>query len=526
MFSINKLKLSVRMFIIGAVTVMTFTGLLTAGYLELKHEKYDAKNVKTQQVVETAWGVIDHYAKLSSDGNLSVEQAQAAAKTAIRHLRYGKIEYFFINSTSGQSIMHPMKPELEGQDLSGMADSKGKKLFAEMADVCRKNKSGFVDYYWEKPGEKVASAKISFVKLHPAWNWFIGSGIYVDDVEKELARTSWAMLLGGSLPLGTLLLLGFVVTRSIVKPLHQITAELNRAAITVADASSQVAGSSQLLAEGTAEQAAALEESSSSLEELSSMTKQNAGNAREVDVQMTETKNVVSRSNESMTELTVAMHDIASASQETQKIIKTIDEIAFQTNLLSLNAAVEAARAGEAGAGFAVVASEVRNLALRAGEAAKNTSELIEKSARRIHHGSELVKKCNVNLAEVSQGAEKVHKLVNEIATAAVEQAKGINQISTAVSEMDSVTQTNAANAEESAAASEELNVLSGQLQDTVKKLEKIVDGQITATRRAQPHGLNKTAEQKAGQPGKSLAAPDQTRHIRTLNHQTCENAF
>ncbi len=526
MFNLNNLKLSVRMLLIGLIIVITFTGLLAAGYFGLMHEKYAAKNVKTQHVVETAWGVIDHYAKLSNAGTISVEEAQTTAKNIIRNLRYEQNEYFFINTTSGISILHPMKPELEGQDLSGMPDSHGKKLFAEMADICRKNGNGFVNYYWEKPGETEPLPKISFVKLHPAWNWFAGSGIYVDDVKMEMARTFWTMLIGGSLLLGTLMLLGFFVTRSIVKPINQITDELNNAAATVAEASSQVAGSSQILAEGTSEQAAALEETSSSLEELSSMTKQNAGNAREVNTLMTETKNVVNRANESMAELTVSMHDIAMASKETQKIIKTIDEIAFQTNLLSLNAAVEAARAGEAGAGFAVVADEVRNLAMRASEAAKNTSELIEKSVKKIQHGAELVQKCNANFAEVSQGAEKVHKLVNEIATAATEQSQGINQISTAVSEMDSVTQTNAANAEESAAASEELNVISGQLNETVTKLEKIVSGKIDATREAQTRGLHKTSAQKTGQPGKRSAAPGKTKLLSAADYQNFENDF
>ena len=496
MFNLNNLKLSVRMLLIGLIVVITVSGLLVAGYYGLKHEKYTAKNVKTQHVVETAWGVIDHYAKLSNAGTLSVEEAQATAKNIIRDLRYEQNEYFFINTTSGISILHPMKPELEGRDLSGMPDSHGKKLFAEMADSCLKSGSGFVDYYWEKPGETEPLPKISFVKLYPAWNWFVGSGIYVDDVQKEMARTFWVMLIGGSMLLGTLLLLGFFVTSSIVKPINQITAELNNASTTVAEASTQVAVSSQILAEGTSEQAAALEETSSSLEELSAMTRQNSGNAREVNALMTETKNVVNRSNESMAELTVSMHDIAMASEETQKIIKTIDEIAFQTNLLSLNAAVEAARAGQAGAGFAVVADEVRNPAMRASEAAKNTSELIEKSVNRIHHGADLVQKCNANFAEVSLGAEKVHQLVSEIATAATEQAQGINQISKAVSEMDSVTQTNAANAEESAAASEELNVISGELNETVIKLGKIVSGRIEAGK-AQPHALRKTPAPK-----------------------------
>ncbi len=483
MFSINNLKLSTRMFIIGFIAVITVMALLMAGYFQLKKEKFSAKNVKTQQVVETAWSVLDHYAKLNKSGTLSLEEAQAAAKNTIRDMRYDNNEYFFIVGTNGTCVMHPTNPKLEGQDVKRIADTNGKYFFADMADVSVKRGSGFVEYFYEKPGEKIPSPKISFVKGFPDWNWFVASGIYVDDVQKELSRTFWTILAGGSVLLVIFIGIIFFMTRAIVRPINQITDDLNEASSTVTDASSQVAESSHILAEGTSEQAAALEETSSSLEELSSMTRQNAENAREVNTLMTATKSVVARSNESMAELTGSMRDIASASEETQKIITTIDEIAFQTNLLSLNAAVEAARAGEAGAGFAVVAEEVRNLALRTSEAAKNTSELIEKSVKRIHHGSDLVKKCNENFSEVSRGAEKVHSLVNEIAEAAAEQAEGINQISQAVNEMDTVTQRNSANAEESAAAAEELFALSGKLALTAQQLEKIVSGRsVTGT--------------------------------------------
>jgi len=206
--------------------------------------------------------------------------------------------------------------------------------------------------------------------------------------------------------------------------------------------------SSQTLSEAATQQAASLEETSASLEQMSSMTRQNAENARHADQLMKGANEIVSKANQAMAELTTSMEKISRSSEETSKIIRTIDEIAFQTNLLALNAAVEAARAGEAGAGFAVVADEVRNLAMRAAEAAKNTSALIEGTVKRIDDGSALVKSTDQAFAEVAANTTKVGGLVDEIAVASNEQALGIEQLNKAVSEIDKSTQQNSANAD------------------------------------------------------------------------------
>jgi methyl-accepting chemotaxis protein len=176
-----------------------------------------------------------------------------------------------------------------------------------------------------------------------------------------------------------------------------------------------------------------------------------------------------------MNRLTGSMREISTASEETSKIIKTIDEIAFQTNLLALNAAVEAARAGEAGAGFAVVADEVRNLAMRAAEAAKNTADLIEGTVKKVQDGSDLVNRTNEAFIQVSESSSKVGDLVGEISAASNEQAQGIEQVNTAVAEMDKVTQQNAANAEESASASEEMSAQAEQMKAIVGELVALV---------------------------------------------------
>jgi methyl-accepting chemotaxis protein len=273
------------------------------------------------------------------------------------------------------------------------------------------------------------------------------------------------------------ILISFFTARSLSSLLSNIALGLGDASDQVASAANQVSSSSQSLAEGSSEQAASLEETSSSLEEMASMTARNSENAREADTLMKGAGQVVGEANMSMKELTTSMADIAKASEETQKIVRTIDEISFQTNLLALNAAVEAARAGEAGAGFAVVADEVRSLALRAADAAKNTAALIEKTAQKISDGSQLVTTTNDAFSRVHESAAKVGVLVAEIAAASKDQAEGINQVNTAVNEMDRVVQQNAASAEENASASEEMNAQAEQMKSYVGELVRLVEG-------------------------------------------------
>ncbi len=291
---------------------------------------------------------------------------------------------------------------------------------------------------------------------------------------QRISFVAWAGMFFGTL---LAIILGILLTRSITKPLNNVIEGLSEGAGQVSSASSQVASASQSLAEGASEQASSLEETSASVEELASMTKQNADNAQQAKAMMGDAAKIVENVNQHMGNMAAAITEVLKSSEETGKIIKTIDEIAFQTNLLALNAAVEAARAGEAGAGFAVVADEVRNLAMRAADAAKNTSNLIEntiKNVKKSHEATQVTQEAFKENVEIST---KIAGLIGEIAAASSEQAQGIGQINTAVAEMDKVTQAQAATAEESASASEELSAQAEQMKSYVADLSAVVGG-------------------------------------------------
>jgi methyl-accepting chemotaxis protein len=294
----------------------------------------------------------------------------------------------------------------------------------------------------------------------------------------SLTTASTTMIVG--LIVATLLGIGLAVsiTRSITKPIRQVADALSAGAEQTAGAAGQVSSASQSLAEGASEQAASLEETSSSLEEMSSMTKRNAETANKVKEVGSEARKAGDLGVKDMTALVGAMDAIKTSSADIAKIIKTIDEIAFQTNILALNAAVEAARAGEAGAGFAVVADEVRNLAQRCAQAAKETAGKIEDAVQKSAVGADISAKVAKSLEEIVGKARQVDEMAGEVAAASQEQSQGIAQVNTAVTQMDKVTQSNAANAEESAAAAEELTAQAESLKEAVSELLRLVDGQ------------------------------------------------
>ena len=307
--------------------------------------------------------------------------------------------------------------------------------------------------------------------------WALMVNIPMNKVAAETNTVLYSTVTIGIISMAVLMAVVIYIARSISKPITHIVSTLKETSVNVNNVSAQVTKASQALADGATEQAGGLEEASNSIEEMSCMTSKNSENAQLARTYSRQATEAANSGNEAMVKMNKAINDIQSSSDETAKIIKVIDEIAFQTNLLALNAAVEAARAGEAGKGFAVVAEEVRNLAMRSAEAAKHTSAMIEESVKNSKNGVQIAEEVSGELASIVEGISKTTDLVAEIASSSMEQTNGITQLNNAMKQTDKVTQINAANAEETASASEELSQEARRMNSIVEELSAMVHG-------------------------------------------------
>jgi len=484
MRSIRQMSLNAKIIAISVIPVLVVALVLwVVSSRSLEKSIYTEKKEKTGELAEVGLSVLKNFHEKQQSGEMSRQEAQEHAKETVRTIRYGPKmkDYFWIQDFSPRIVMHPFSPDLEGKNVSDITDPDGRNLFVEFAKMAKQEGAGHVPYKWQYyDNEGQIEPKLSYVAEFKPWGWIIGTGVYVESIQKDIAAQTRLLMLISLALAGISIAVAFFFSRRTSRTLAGIVEGLGKSSEQVASASGQIASSSQSQAEGSSEQASSLEQTSASLEQIAAQTRQNADNAEMADGAVKETASAVDSGVASMQRMNTAINEIKESSNETSKIIKTIDDIAFQTNLLALNAAVEAARAGEAGKGFAVVAEEVRNLAQRSAEAASNTSRLIEQSQQNAGNGVNVAEEVAAQLNSIKESSGKVNTLIGEIAAASKEQSQGIEQVNTGVSEMDKVVQQNAANSEESASAAQELSSQAAELEQMVAQLQAVVGGKST----------------------------------------------
>ncbi|SKC92613.1 methyl-accepting chemotaxis sensory transducer with Cache sensor [Burkholderia sp. YR290] len=494
---------------------------VSAAYLSRETRIEERKN-DLVNVAHVGLSLVEEYAKLAQSGKLSEADARTEALARLREIRYGEDGYFLVIDSTPRMIMHPIKPATNGKDLAGTADADGRHHYVTFAKVAQSPDGGFVDYVFphSRPASASASAsgpaeavdKIGYVVRYAPWDWIIATGAYVDDIDAAFMRSLY--LIGGVFA-GIALLLATLVAltnRSIQRTIggdpgyaadvanaiavgdltvsidtrtdddHSLLREMRRmrdtltdtiraikhAADHVATGAGEIASGNADLSSRTENQAASLQETAASMEQMTSMVRQTAENARTASELAESAAQIANQGSVMVGEAVTTMRDISTESQKMVEVIEVIESIAFQTNILALNAAVEAARAGEQGRGFAVVAGEVRTLAHRSAGAAKEVRQLISRAVDRVGNGAGLVERTGTTIQQARDAIASVTGVMQEIAAAAAEQSAGIDQVNLAVTQMDSLTQENAALVEQAAAAAHSLTEQAGRLKTSV----------------------------------------------------------
>lgn len=481
--------------------------------VEARDAAMQARRAALANVVDMSMSIVADYARQVQAGKLSVDEAQKQAIARVDVQRYGTSGYVSIVRDDQVLIDNPLSPKFNGKDMSKFRDAKGGALYREIVDAGNSAVgSGFIHYWWPKPGATVPSEKISYVKHFAPWHWNLIAGDYMDDIQAQfyatLERSAGLLVLLGGLASLVASRVGRNVLRSIGGEPSAATAVARqiaqgdlttRIALRTGDksslmyalremrdqlaiaighithstqaimvASKEIAAGNLDLSSRTEEQAAALQHTAASLDTLTQIVAQNAQSAIKASELATNASDTAAHSGQVVNDVAGKMAEISDSSNKMGEIINTIEGIAFQTNILALNAAVEAARAGEQGRGFAVVAGEVRQLAQRCAGAAKEIKTLIEQSIAHIVAGSSLTDKADETMTGAVAAVRRVTAIMSEISEASMQQSTGIGEVNQAIRQMDDVTQHNAALVEQVAASSSSLDEQAQMLRQAV----------------------------------------------------------
>ncbi len=520
-FSFGNMKLRSKLWLVAAVVFLGIVLIIGESLISLKGKMMDERRLKNRNVVETAYGVLDHYYKLSQSGKMTEEAAKTAATATINDLRYDKKEYFWINDLNHKLIVHPLRPESVGKDVSDLKDANGKQIYVEFVNMAKKQGEGFIDYSLKLP-DKPPLPKISFIRLFTPWGWVIGSGIAVDDVNTAFWKTATTLAVTGVLVMIVMLTLVFFVSASIlrqlgaepdvvaevvkmvakgdlainvetkendnsslmadmkemVKRLKTIVGEIRTASESIAGGSHTLSASSEEISRGMSDQAQRASQIAASAEEMSQTTIDIAKNASSMASSAT-TASDIARQGEDVVAKSVKevraiastvsdsskiMRDLGDRSKQIGEIVTVINDIADQTNLLALNAAIEAARAGEQGRGFAVVADEVRKLAERTAKATSEIGSMIKGIQTDVDGAvvsmTGATKQVELGVEFSAKAGESLGRIVSSVG----ELHSMVQQIATATEEMSSVSEHISSDIQSIASSSKEITGGSDQI--------------------------------------------------------------
>ena len=525
----KKLTFQQKLWIPLICSLLCITVIFVYNALEIRKIRIEERSADLSNAADLGLGAVKMFGDLAASGALTKEEAQKQATAVIKSMRFGETGYLSIINLDAVVVMNPAAPQTNGKNMSDFKDANGTYLYRDIVAVGKSDAGkGFVHYYFPRPGQKNAEPKMSRVVAYKPWAWTIVVGVYMDDIDAAFRQSLLTSL--GVLLLVCALLAAVVVAinRSLRHALGgdpEYAAEVagkianndlsssvrthandRHSAETIATASSEIASGNMDLSARTEMQASSLEETAASMEELTSTVTQNAGNAVQANELAQSASKVARQGGDVVAQVIGTMDTINASSRKIVDIIGVIDGIAFQTNILALNAAVEAARAGEQGRGFAVVASEVRNLAQRSAGAAKEIKELIGASVDSIAAGSTLVAQAGTTMDQVVASVSRVTDIMADITAASHEQSTGIGHVNQAITEMDSVTQQNAALVEEAAAAASSMQDQAAVLAQLVARFKlSAQEHQGTAPRLA---AVSAGAPRAVGRkPARSLAA-------------------